>query len=204
MAKITTAASGLASAGTSLLGSLLGNALNSQPKPYNSAISLNGNDLASSKVKNHKITTNYNMSDAEKNLLNYTNENLLSGLKNVNVFSDDVQKNIQSQVNAYRDKGLKTLDETYRPMLESLKSDIASRFGNLDNSAFIDNLNSIEKHRAEALSDLTQNILAKQNELYEQELNNRYNYLNTLSNTNQQLYSNILDFLKLANSTASR
>ena len=144
------------------------------------------------------------MSDAEKNLLNYTNQNLLSGLQNVNVFSDDVQKNIQNQVNAYRNKGLKALDETYKPMLDSLKSDIASRFGNLDNSAFMDNLNSIEKHRAEAMSDLTQDILAKQNELYEQELNNRYNYLNTLSNTNQQLYSNILDFLKLANSTASR
>ena len=111
-------------------------------------------------------------------------------------FLHHVQKNIQSQVSAYRNKGLRALDETYKPMLNSLKSDIASRFGNLDNSAFMDNLNSIEKHRAEALSDLTQDILAKQNELYEQELNNRYNYLNILSNTNQQLYSNY--FLLLA------
>lgn len=204
MSKITTAAGSLASAGSSLLGSLLGGVLNQEKKPYNTSLSLNGEEVASSKVKDHNITSNYNLSQDEKNLLDYTNKELLSGLKNINVFSEDVQKNIQNQVDAYKQKGVKTIDETYKPMLDNLKADIASRFGNLDNSAFLDNLNTIEKNRSDALVSLTQDILAKQNELYEQEMNNRYNYLNSLSSTNEQLYSNILNFLNLANSSAKR
>lgn len=85
-------------------------------------------------------------------------------------------------------------------MFRELKSDIASRFGNLDNSVFLDNLNEIEKNRTNAIENLTQNILAKQSELYETEMNNRYNYLDQLSSVNQNLYSNMLNFLKLASS----
>ena len=62
----------------------------------------------------------------------------------------------------------------------------------------MDNLNKIEKNRSNALETLTENILAKQSELYENEMNNRYNYLNQLSNVNQNLYPNILNFLELA------
>lgn len=187
---------GIASAGGSLLGSILGGS----PKLYNTSLSVNGNEIASAKVKRGKITTNYNMSDDEQNLLNYTNKNLLSGLENINVFSDEVQRGIQNQVDAYTQQGIRTLNETYTPMFRELKSDIASRFGNLDNSVFLDNLNEIEKNRTNAIENLTQNILAKQSELYETEMNNRYNYLNQLSNVNQNLYSNMLNFLKLASS----
>ena len=204
MSKITTAA-GSVLMGTSALNSLMGNLLNTdETKPYSSTLSVNGKDIASTNVNGNNITANYNMSDDEKNLLDYTNQNLLSGLKNINVFSNDIQKNIQNQVDAYKAKGVKTINDIYNPMISELKNDIASRFGNLDNSAFMDNLNSIEKNRADALSSLTQDILAKQNELYEQEMTNRYNYLNTLSSTNEQIYSNILNFLKLANTTASK
>ncbi|MBO7672619.1 hypothetical protein J6S88_04330 [bacterium] len=204
MAKITTAAGSLAAAGSSVLGSLLGGALGAEKKPYDSVISVNGNDVASSKVKNHKVSTSYNMSKDEKNLLDYTNQHLLSGLKNINVFSDNVRQNIQKQLDAYKLSGIKTINDTYTPMFNELKSDVVSRFGNLDNSTFIDNLNSIEKNRAEAISSLTQEILAKQNELYEQEMTNRYNYLNSLASTNEQLYSNILKFLDIANTSARR
>lgn len=132
--------------------------------------------------------------------MDYTNKNILSGLENINVFSDEVQRSIQNQVNAYTQQGIRTINETYNPMFRELKTDIASRFGNLDNSVFLDNLNEIEKNRTNAIENLTQNILAKQNELYETEMNNRYNYLEQLSSVNQNLYSNMLNFLKLASS----
>lgn len=195
MSKLTSAAS-TAIGNLGNLGKLFGGG--SGIKKYNTELSLNGDKIANAKVTKNKIATNYNMSDAEKDLLNYTNTNLLSGLENINVFSDELQKNIQDQVNAYTKQGIKTLNETYTPMFRDLKSDIASRFGNLDNSIFMDNLNEIEKNRSNALETLTENILAKQSELYENEMNNRYNYLNQLSNVNQNLYSNILNFLELA------
>jgi len=193
------AATGLTSVASSLLGSLLGGKINSK-EPYDTSLSINGKELASANVKKGKITTNYNMSDDEQNLLNYTNKNLLKGLENINVFSDEVQKGIQNQVNAYTQQGIRTINQTYTPMFRELKSDIASRFGNLDNSVFLDNLNEIEKNRADAIETLTENILAKQSDLYETEMNNRYNYLSQLSTVNQNLYSNMLNFLKLASS----
>ena len=170
------------------------------PTRYDTSLSLNGKEVASVENTKKKIATNYNMSDTEQALWDYTNKNLLNGLQNINVFSDDVQKNIQNQINAYTKQGLKTLNETYTPMFRELKTDIAARFGNLDNSVFLDNLNEIEKNRTNALETLTENILAKQSELYETELTNRYNYLNQLSGINQNLYSNIMKFLELANS----
>lgn len=196
MAKASTA-SNLASAGSSLLGSLLGT---SSHKTYNTGYSINGQEVASANVKKGKISTNYNMSSDEKALLDYTNKNILSGLENINVFSPEVQKSIDNQLKAYTNQGINTLNETYTPMFRNLRNDIASRFGNLDNSVFMDNLNEIEKNRTNALATLTENILAKQSELYEAEMNNRYNYLNQLSSVNQNINSNILNFLKLASS----
>lgn len=188
--------SSILAAGGSLLGSLLGYS----PKVYNTELKINGNEVASANIKKGKITTNYNQSEDEKKLMDYTNKNILSGLENINVFSDEVQRSIQNQVNAYTQQGIRTINETYNPMFRELKTDIASRFGNLDNSVFLDNLNEIEKNRTNAIENLTQNILAKQNELYETEMNNRYNYLEQLSSVNQNLYSNMLNFLKLASS----
>ena len=167
-------------------------------RPYDTGISVNGNEIINQKVNGHKITTNYNQSEDEQNLMDYTNKNLLSGLENINVFSDELQKNIQNQVKAYTQQGIRTINETYNPMFRELKTDIASRFGNIDNSVFLDNLNEIEKNRTNAIETLTENILAKQSELYETEMNNRYNYLNQLSSINQNLYSNMFKFLQLA------
>ena len=193
MSKITSAVGTMAS---SLLGSALGSTGNK--KLYSTSLSINGNNLAEAKVKGDKISTSYTMPDTEKKLYDYSNDNLLKGLENINVFSDDLQKNIQAQVNAYTKQGLRTINETYTPMFNELKSDIASRFGNLDNSVFLDNLNSIEKNRTNALETLTESILAKQSELYNNELNNRYSYLNTLLNVNELINSNALEMLKLA------
>lgn len=194
MAKASLALSALSSAMPALSGSIGG----SSSKPYSTSININGKEVASSDVKKQKISTSYNQSDIEKEMLDYTNQNILEGLKNINVFSDDVQKGIQNQVDAYTQQGLRTLNDNYTPMFRKLKSDIASRFGNLDNSIFMDNLNEIEKNRTDALENLTQNILAKQSELYQTEMNNRYNYLNQLSSVNKDLYSNMFNFLKIA------
>ena len=177
-------------------GTVLNNLLQNKKKQ---TFSIDGNDVVTQKKSYGKVKTNYNLSEDEKALLDYTNKNILNGLENINVFSDDIVKSINDQVDAYKNQGLRTLNETYTPMFRELKADIASRFGNLDNSIFMDELNEIEKNRTNALATLTENILAKQNELYETEMNNRYNYLNALSQTNENIYSKILNYLQLAN-----
>ena len=80
-------------------------------------------------------------------------------------------------------------------MLDDLQNDIASRFGNLDNSIFLDNLSDIEDKRLEAVSDFAQDVQTYRQDLINDELSNRYNYLDYLNNYRQQINSNILDML---------
>lgn len=75
-------------------------------------------------------------------------------------------------------------------MINNLKNDIASRFGNLDNSMFMNKLNNIEYNRSNAIADLADNLISCQNELINNELSNRYNYINLL-NTLQNQYNNL-------------
>ncbi len=189
---IATAASSLGQAGGALLGSLLNS------RPTESVIKINGQEVAKQRTSGRNTTLSYNQTDTEKELSDYVQTNLLNGLENINVFSDEVQQSINDQVKAYQRQGIRTINETYTPMFRELRTDIASRFGNLDNSVFLDNLNEIEKNRTNAIENLTQNILAKQSELYETEMNNRYNYLTQLSSINNDNYSNMLNMLRLA------
>ena len=110
-------------------------------------------------------------------------------------FDDETKKNLQSQLNAYTLDGQKLINNLYTPMLSNLKNDIASRFGNLDNSVFMDNLNSIEANRANSINDLAQDVLAKRDELVNNELSQRYTYLSFLQDIQNQINSNALNYI---------
>lgn len=191
----TTAGSLIGANSNNPINGLLKNFYNTKPK--NANYSINGESVTTRKQTKKGTNIDYKLSETENNILDYTNKNLLNGLENINVFSEDLQKQIQKQIDAFKAQGIREINETYTPMFEKLKTDIASRFGNLDNSIFLDNLNEIEKNKTNAITTLTENILAKQNDLYETEMQNRYNYLNALSNINESIYSKILNYLQL-------
>lgn len=173
------------------------------PSYSTGTITVNGNTVASTSKKGNTVTSNYNMTDAEKKIYDYAQNSLASSLPYVNVFDENTQKNIQSQLNAYTANGQKLLNNIYTPMLKELKTDIASRFGNFDNSVFMDNLNSIESNRAEAMSNLAQDITAKRDELVNNELAQRYTYLNFLQDLQNQTNSNILNYISGSQNNSS-
>jgi hypothetical protein len=173
------------------------------PSYSTGTITVNGNTVASTSKKGNTVTSNYNMTDAEKKIYDYAQNSLASSLPYVNVFDKNTQKNIQSQLNAYTANGQKLLNNIYTPMLKELKTDIASRFGNFDNSVFMDNLNSIESNRAEAMSNLAQDITAKRDELVNNELAQRYTYLNFLQDLQNQTNSNILNYISGSQNNSS-
>lgn len=173
------------------------------PAFSNGAVSVNGQTVATTNKNGNTVTSNYNMSDSEKQLYDYVQNSFMDSLKNVNVFDDATKENLQSQVDAYTNKGLDLINETYAPMINDLKNDIASRFGNFDNSVFMDNLNSIESSRADSMNALTQDILAQQSNLINDELARRYDYLNLLSGTQQQMINNIMSYLGAAMQNSS-
>lgn len=158
-------------------------------------VSVNGQQKASTYRNGNDIVTNYNMSDAEKRAYNYAQNSFADSLSRVNVFDADTQKNLQKQLDAYTANGQKLINNTYTPMLNNLKSDIAARFGNFDNSVFMDNLNNIESKRAESMSDLAQDVMAKRSDLINNELSQRYSYLSFLQDIQNQANSNMFNFI---------
>ena len=172
----------------------------SYPSYTGGTVYVNGKKIASATKKGDSINSKYSMNKNEKGIYDFAQNSLLQSLPNVNVFSNDTVNSINSQIDAYRNQGISEINNTYLPMINSLKNDIASRFGNLNNSVFMNNLNSIEAQRANAISTLAQNLLMQKNSLYDSELQRRYSYLNFLNNLQNQINNNALSYLTLAQS----
>ncbi len=160
-----------------------------KPSYSNGSVSINGQNKVSTVKYGDTVLGNYNMNNYEKELYNYVQKSLPQLVQNVNTFSPEVTKSINNQLSAYQRQGQNYINQIYTPMINNLKNDIASRFGNLDNSMFMNNLNNIENNRSNAVAELADNLLSRQNELVNNELANRYNYINLL-NTLQNQYNN--------------
>lgn len=166
-------------------------------------INVNGETKASTYKSGNNIISNYNMSDAEKRAYDYAQNSFANSLPSVNVFDENTRKNLQSQLDAYTLNGQKMVNSIYTPMLNDLKTDVASRFGNFDNSIFMNNLNAIESNRADAINNLAQDITAKRSELINNELSQRYTYLNFLQDIQNQANSNILNYITSSQDNSS-
>lgn len=181
----------------------MGKSTKKYPSYSSGTMSVNGSPKASTYKIGNNIFSNYNMSANEKKAYDYAQKSLADSLSSVNVFDENTQKNLQSQLDAYTLNGQKLINNIYSPMLSNLKTDIASRFGNLDNSVFMDNLNSIEANRAESINNLAQDVMSKKNELVSNELAQRYTYLNFLQDVQNQMNSNALNFISGSQSNSS-
>ena len=177
--------------------SKLNSSSNSNFNPY-STISVNGQNKASVAYTPYGSFSTYNMTPAQKEAYNYAQNEFAKNLSQINVFSDDIQKDFDNQVQNFIDSGAQDIQDIYEPMIREMQNDIASRFGNLDNSIFMDNLNSIEDKRAQAVSDLAQDAQLYRQDLINNELNNRYQFLDYLNNYQQQTENNILSTLNQA------
>ncbi len=165
------------------------------PSYSSGSIYINGQNKATTSKNGNTVTTNYNMSEDERRAYEYAQKSFADSLSKVNVFDEDTKKNLQSQLEAYTLNGQKIINNIYEPMLDDLKTDVASRFGNFDNSVFMDNLNSIEENRAESINNLAQDVMAKRDELISNELAQRYTYLGFLQDIQNQMNSNILNYI---------
>ncbi len=163
-----------------------------------SSITVNGQLKSSAKSTQNGANATYNMNPYEQAAYEYANKAFFENLPNINIFSDDTQKALSEQVKAYLNQGINTINSTYTPILRNMQNDIARRFGNTDNSIFMDNLRDIESKRADAISDLAQSTTVKRDELINNELSNRYDYLSFLNNYQNQVYANMLSTLGLS------
>ena len=173
------------------------------PEYSNGAVTINGNNVATVSKNGNTVTSNYNMSDLEKQMYDYAQNSLAEALPQLNVFDSNVQQGINSQLDAYRNQGMQSINDMYTPILRNLKNDMASRFGNFNNSMFMDKLGDIENNRASAISNLAQNLLMQRDNLYNSEMARRYNYMNAMNNVQNQILNKVFDYLNAARSNSS-
>ena len=169
----------------------------------NGTVRVNGQTKAATYKKGNTVYTDYNMSPYEKQAYDYAQKSFAENLPTLNVFSEDTQKQLQKQMNAYKNKGIETINNIYTPMLDNMKTDIASRFGNFDNSSFLNSLNDIESSRANAISDFAQDMTLKENDLINDELSRRYQYMSFLNGINNQALSNLSTYSALTSRNSS-
>ena len=125
-------------------------------------ITVNGKTVASTtKDKNHNVvSSNYNMTDNEKKIYDSIQSNLYSSLSSLFDITDANKKEWNNQLDAMKNQGIQQINDIYTPLETNLKNDIANRFGNLDNSVFMDNLNEITDKKSQAISALSNTLLA--------------------------------------------
>lgn len=169
----------------------------------NGTVRINGQTKASTYKKGNTVYTDYNMSPYEKQAYDYAQKSFAENLPTLNVFSEDTQNQLRKQMNAYKNKGLETINDIYTPMIDNLKTDIASRFGNFDNSSFLNSLNNIESGRANAISDFVQDMTLKENDLINDELSRRYQYMSFLNGINNQALNNLSTYSALTSKNSS-
>lgn len=175
------------------------------PEYSTGTITVNGRDVSTTQrdKDNNIVSSSYNMSKAEKQIYDSIQKGLNTSLGNLFTITDAQKKEWNNQLNALKNQGIKEIESIYTPMETNLKNDIASRFGNYDNSIFLDNLNEITDKKAEAVANLSDSILATQNNLYSEELKNRINTITLLNNLNSAMNNNILNFTNAAGNNAN-
>ena len=67
----------------------------------------------------------------------------------------------------------------------------------------MDDLKEIESSRSDAMNSLAQDILTKQDDIINEELNRRYNYLDLLGSVQNQTLGNVLSYLQQAASNSN-
>ena len=174
----------------------------STPSYSTGSVRINGRDIATVTEDDGVIRSSYNMSSADKSIYDNVQKNLNTSLKNLFNISDSTKKQWQSQLNTYKQKGIDEINSIYDPMQTSLKNDVAGRFGNLDNSVFLDKLSAITDNKAKAVSSLSDSLLMKQDELYKNELTNRMNYISLLNSINAGYNNQMINYMTIAKANA--
>lgn len=176
---------------------------NSKPKYSSGTVTINGQTKAATSNYGDNVTTNYYMSEDEKRAYDYAQKSFADNISAINVFDDETKKNIRNKLNLYAQKGTEAINDIYTPMIEETKTDAARRFGNLDNSSFLNSLNSIEENRSDAVSSLGQDLILMENDLTNDELSKRYNYLSFLDSYVNNINSNAMSLSNMSQANSN-
>ncbi|MDD3594398.1 MAG: hypothetical protein PHX18_07205 [Candidatus Gastranaerophilales bacterium] len=126
--------------------------------------------------------TNVATSAEDQARKSYLKNQLSEYEKGINTFSPELVNQWENIANAQKQSAVGYFDSMYEPAARSAREDYFARLGTLDSTAYLDRQNDIEKTRQQAYADIANNYVANMDTLKQNELSNRYNYLNYLQN----------------------
>ena len=173
------------------------------PSYSGGTVNINGTNVSKTSKSGNSVNSEYKMNENEKNIYNSVQNNMANVLQDLFTISAPQRTEWQNQLSAMKNVGIHNINDIFNPLQISLKNDVASRFGNLDNSVFLDRLNSITDSKSKAVADLSNNLALAQNDLYNQEIQNRMNLIALLDGLNNSINNNILSYLGLANQNSN-
>lgn len=167
------------------------------------AVVSNGQTLAKQYKQNGTVFTDISLpqeSVERKNKL----QNLLNEYENsINTFSPELDAQFESIASARKNSALRNFENLYEPSARNAREDYFSRLGTLDSTAYLDRYNALEKTRAQAYADIANDYEANLEELKNNELSRRYNYLNYLQNGLNSINNQNNAYLSAVNNLSS-
>ncbi|MDD3150170.1 MAG: hypothetical protein PHV68_04985 [Candidatus Gastranaerophilales bacterium] len=154
----------------------------SLPDFADSYIKIGNNTIASTYTDDDgNVISQYYQTPEESETYSNINDLINEYLPSLNTLSDKYYDNKELTLQAVKDQSVENLNEIYTPIINELKTDIASRFGSLTNSSFLDELSTIEDARANNVQELNADLILLSNELDDAQLQRNYSFLNLLN-----------------------
>lgn len=116
----------------------------------------------------------------------------------LNTVDPTLQKQIDAQAQSMSNDATQQLSQSYNDVMNSIKGAAASKYGSTNNSYYDQLVSNANKTLAEQQGQLASDIQAQKNDLVQQELGNKKNYLDALYSQANNLQNgvNYLDSLQ--------
>ena len=135
-------------------------------------------------------SANAGTTDYESQVYNDAMGALADILPSINTIDATTKNAINSEIEAYMQSGINNINNEYNSDLSDLQDNSASRFGNLDNSMFLDGLGNLQNERASAVGDFANQVQSKESDLVSNALEKNYSYVDLLTQIINDYYNN--------------
>ncbi len=169
-----------------------------------SIVAANGETLASQyKNSDGTVVTDISLSEdsvARKNKLKKLLDEYESS---INVFSPELEAQFENIAQAKKNEAISNFNSMYEPAVRNAREDYFDRLGTLDSTAYLDRYNALESTRGQAYADIANDYVANLEELKNNELSNRYAYLDYLQSGLNDIETQNSNYMSTINSLSS-
>ena len=168
------------------------------PPTFKSSVVKNGDTVVSKTYQDSSgaIVTQYLPDPAEQAAKQQAQLKLNDVMSTLGKTAPEMSAQFDQTKQAFINSASKSFQEQYDPALQSLREDIASRFGTLNSSQFISGLNGLEKNRASALADIASTGESVKADLVNQEEARKLNEMQALGGVLSDAQSAMLNNTK--------